>query len=383
MSSNSSSSILAKLAATTPIDTSGARSANRFQFQLAWALCRLLELHSLGEGYAIILDYHEDVVELDDETNPTAIDFHQVKTASKNWTLRSLTKRENGKEGLKPSILGKLAAHRGTFSETRKTNFVSNWPTNFELKDGKKTAEVETYCLDDVKSSIRDGIVQKIKEERGEQLDAQSITQTVFTRTELTPADFENQCIGRVAKFLEKEVDDRSPTNAIYKTLKSELERRNNEERLSIGAGDLSSKKVFGRSHMNQLLSLATPIQSVREITQRIEANLASEQVPFGRRQAMLARIEDVFAARLDPTNTLVIKTAAKLKSVYAEWLTTDNSNTLVDALADARLRVASGLPDSYEEIYSHDHFDALFLLIAHDSNQISPATPEPTEEKA
>ena len=134
---------------------------------------------------------------------------------------------------------------------------------------------------------------------------------------------------------------------------------------------------------MNQLLSLATPIQSVREITQRIEANLASEQVPFGRRQAMLARIEDVFAARLDPTNTLVIKTAATLKSVYAEWLTTDNSNTLMDALADARLRVASGLPDSYEEIYSHDHFDALFLLIAHDSNQISPATPEPTEEKA
>ena len=84
------------LVTTKPRETSGPRSANRFDFQKSWALCRLLELHKSGKDYLIVFDYHDDVLVLDSCGDPNRIDFYQIKTKqSGHWTRRDLIDRPN------------------------------------------------------------------------------------------------------------------------------------------------------------------------------------------------------------------------------------------------------------------------------------------------
>jgi hypothetical protein len=115
-----------------PRDASGSRSANRFSFQVHWALCELLKLHAGGQDYLLVLDLHEDVMVLNSERTPTRIDFNQIKTDDGDgWTLAALLKRRSGKTGKSLSILGKLYANRVTFGGVPGLlAFVSNAPCN-------------------------------------------------------------------------------------------------------------------------------------------------------------------------------------------------------------------------------------------------------------
>src|SRR5688500_325414 len=93
----SSPSVLEQLLRVKPRENSGPRSANRFEFQRTWAFCLLLNLHRSSEDYAILLDFHDDVLVLDSATNPTGVDFFQIKTKKgANWSVTLLLKREKG-----------------------------------------------------------------------------------------------------------------------------------------------------------------------------------------------------------------------------------------------------------------------------------------------
>ena len=63
----------------SPRETSGSRSANRFNYQDDWALCKLLEIHNSDDDYVLVLDFHDDIVVLDSASNPKVAIFYQVK----------------------------------------------------------------------------------------------------------------------------------------------------------------------------------------------------------------------------------------------------------------------------------------------------------------
>jgi hypothetical protein len=80
-----------KLATRPPRERGGSIGSNRYDFQKDWTICKILELHKQQQSYLILCDYHEDVVVLDDEVNPTAAEFFQVKTKPiGNWTIKNL-----------------------------------------------------------------------------------------------------------------------------------------------------------------------------------------------------------------------------------------------------------------------------------------------------
>ncbi len=93
-----------------PRESSGARTSNRYDFQKNWALCKLLELYSDTSDFLMLLDYHEDVVVLDDESSPEKAYFYQIKTKKSGaWTIATLTRKPKGKDGFAlPSIFDKL-----------------------------------------------------------------------------------------------------------------------------------------------------------------------------------------------------------------------------------------------------------------------------------
>ena len=50
----------------------GGRTAyDRFDYQTAWGLSRLLDLHGTGKNYAVAFEFHDDIVSLDDADAPT------------------------------------------------------------------------------------------------------------------------------------------------------------------------------------------------------------------------------------------------------------------------------------------------------------------------
>lgn len=90
-------------------ETSGSSTFGKYNFQYHWALCKILEKHKNKEEYALLIEYHEDVVIADHLDGSLAqFEFYQVKNQQARFTSNELTKRSKGKDGLKNSVLGKL-----------------------------------------------------------------------------------------------------------------------------------------------------------------------------------------------------------------------------------------------------------------------------------
>ena len=44
----------------------GQTALDRFDYQTAWGVSRLLDLHEKGENYAVAFEFHDDIVALDE-----------------------------------------------------------------------------------------------------------------------------------------------------------------------------------------------------------------------------------------------------------------------------------------------------------------------------
>ena len=81
-----------------PRETSGSRSANRFDFQKDWAILKLFELHQCKDDYLLVLDYHDDVMVLDSEHDPQSA-FLSIKTKDNGvWKLNDIVRTKKGRK---------------------------------------------------------------------------------------------------------------------------------------------------------------------------------------------------------------------------------------------------------------------------------------------
>src|SRR4051812_13632329 len=95
-----------QIVAKPPRERAGSLAANRFGYQLDWALCRLLELHAEGKDYVVVIDLHDDVLVFDSATDPQSVICYQIKTKdSGSWSRANLLYRKKGKDGPLASIL--------------------------------------------------------------------------------------------------------------------------------------------------------------------------------------------------------------------------------------------------------------------------------------
>ncbi|MEA4849129.1 MAG: dsDNA nuclease domain-containing protein, partial [Clostridiaceae bacterium] len=136
-----------------PRDNSGSRSANRFEYQKNWALCKLLELYLTRKDYLLIFEYHDDIIILDSEVNPQKVEFYQVKTKDHSeWTLNDLISSSKAKRKIIPSILSKMYINKLNFpSSTQSLNLVSNQKYNIKLKKSKGLSNNKNrICILDV-----------------------------------------------------------------------------------------------------------------------------------------------------------------------------------------------------------------------------------------
>lgn len=134
-----------------PERENGGRTAyDRFDFQTAWGVSKVLDLHLAGANYAVGFEFHDDIVELNDADAPTAAVFYQMKSLdSGHWTLSRILDRPTAgkaKQTLKPSIAGKMFENIKRFGTVvAKLVMVSNQPL---MEIGSKYEEVPLSSME-------------------------------------------------------------------------------------------------------------------------------------------------------------------------------------------------------------------------------------------
>lgn len=152
-------------------ETSGAETFAKYEFQFHWALCKVLQKHQKQEEYALLIEYHEDVVIADSmDSQEAKFGFYQVKnkTGSK-YNVNSLTKRSPAKEGEKNSVLGKLLSSCVGNQYTDRIAEIGLVASNgFKLDQKNNQYNFDVISVGDLSEACITELTNKIESELGE-----------------------------------------------------------------------------------------------------------------------------------------------------------------------------------------------------------------------
>lgn len=112
-------SLTDKLEKTPQREVAGSDAYAAFEFQLMFGVELLFEQFDKIDDFAVLFEFHDDIVLLTGAENPSEIEFFQLKHSTKgNWTLAKLTRNPKKlKSGQKAqSILQKLYGNVREFS---------------------------------------------------------------------------------------------------------------------------------------------------------------------------------------------------------------------------------------------------------------------------
>jgi hypothetical protein len=310
-------SILDAFIAKPPLERSGPRSANRFDYQLSWAFCHLLELEATHKDYLLVLDYHDDVVVFDSEHSPSTADFFQVKTETKkNWTLERLLSRVDG-ETL--SIIGKLYVHTLSFGEkVGSLNFITNARFNLKTALNPKGTITEHCLISELCGTALKEIRKALQHEHG--LDVTPSCDVIIAlRTDSLSLDHKTHAEGRFSKYLRDKFGDKTykVVSHSFTALLEELRKRNNYEGQLHSTADLA-KKAIGHAEFSSLLKKCAGA-SAREKWEPIEKMLIDEQLDI----FSISKFERAWETRklvlLDSSDAVVARTQQLADNIVAK----------------------------------------------------------------
>ncbi|EHO4503080.1 DUF4297 domain-containing protein [Salmonella enterica] len=207
-------------------EISGATTFGKYDFQYHWALCRIIEKHKSNSDYALLIEYHEDVVIADSlYGNSANFEFFQVKNTGKPFTSDALTKREQGADGAKSSILGKLLSSCiGTDYEARITEIGLVSSSGFSFEQIDKKLKLDIITSGDLSVDCLSGLTEKLKDEIGIALLPENLK---FIVPKIKLENQEEFVIGRFAELV-NEIFPNSHCNAvnIYRAIIDEIHRK-------------------------------------------------------------------------------------------------------------------------------------------------------------
>ncbi len=196
-------SVREELGATPEREDGGRTAYDRFDYQTAWGLTRVLALHKAGKNYAVGFEFHDDIITLDDADSPTKLVFHQVKTKTSGiWSFAQIVQRRKARGKHKPSYAGKMFDNFTKFgASVEKLSFVSNQPLPdvilvhgeepFSIADRKKLEKFVTGLSEEITGFDAD----------------QHTSLFFFCFSELSLTNYEETLLGKIAMFLEGELN--------------------------------------------------------------------------------------------------------------------------------------------------------------------------------
>ena len=237
---------------TVPQREEGGRTAyDRFDYQTAWGISHLLDLHHQGKNYAVAFEFHDDIISLDDADAPTSAVFYQVKTKkSGNWSFAQITQRKSSDGIKKSSFAGKMFDNCVRFGAmVEKLAFVSNQPLpevivvhgeqGFNKADKKKLAK----------------FISSITDEVGSFKDPEHTSLFFFVFSDLNLPNYENTIVGRIAEFLEQQLNSGIPPKPFALMLNDYCRKRSKSLADVIDFDQLKASKFVTRDNMIEWLT--------------------------------------------------------------------------------------------------------------------------------
>ncbi len=241
---------------------------------------------------------------LDGEKQPSSVEAFQIKSASSNWTVRSLLKRQKGQGDdpqLLPSIAGKLYDLKRRFPDDVKLlQFVSNTSVSVKLKSDEKVHRSEEHTkFADLAKVERDAIKAGLKVEHELEKDPELDGVLEFAVTDIPVKTHSTHGAGRLSEFLNELFPQKQfNTIPLYKALLSEVALRNNNQRPITSFEELIKHKSITRATFNRVLT-RLGVTSTATTWDEVVERLNSEEYGFAQLTAMKKEWENVVLDRL------------------------------------------------------------------------------------
>jgi hypothetical protein len=333
-----------------PRERGGTIAANRQEYQRNWTLCYLLRIHDATRDYTILLDYHDDVVAIDNTQDLKAIDFFQIKTdKSSKWTLATLLKRKKDKEGSDTgySICGKMYANKMAFPDrTRSLNFISNSQFNIPL-DGEdaKITTVDEFEITKLKSDSREELAKAIQSEFGLPSLPQFDVSILFRRDTLNWDGHDKQAIGELVEYLDKRCPDgQFAAKAAFKALAQVILQKTSCERLIEDPAELVRLKGITRCEfegmIEQILRSEGKDSAKRET--EILRYLQNESFPLMEVKQLQREWRKYTTQRIDVANPAIYE-LKKLSTEAIKEYTQNNSSCTIRQVMEGCTLIVRG----------------------------------------
>lgn len=201
-----------KLLRITQREHAGSRAFQNFDYQYHWAIFYLLEQAIINEDIAIFVEYHDDVLLVENLSTKNIFHFIQVKANDKHLTINDITKNQDGM-----SILNKLAPRKDyeeVLSQIKYIKLVSANGFNFI----NSNHEVEFSCLSE-ENRI------KIRESLDIEIDVDVFLEKLyFQHSELPKQSFEITVEGKISRLANQLYPTKKyNSNAIYLVIKQDF----------------------------------------------------------------------------------------------------------------------------------------------------------------
>jgi len=303
-------------------ENSGSISSNGFDYQKDWSICKLLEEHEKGKNYVLLFDFHEDLVILDSELNPTQADFYQIKTkAAGCWTMHQLLKRkENKDKTFSASILGKLYYNKILFAESvRSLNFASNTGYDVKLADGTRSKSKANIAMNKLTLEEINNLKDKIRIEYGseESLTCESIIFLIVSN--LNIIDHDTYTIGRIARFLDGINSGKYNVNLVYRTFFDQVKRKSDYDSNKISSfSEMLTYKGITKKDFEGMIEefIAIKDKNYDDEWQQIQARLDSEAFTIQEVLTYKNEYRRYFIDKTNSTNELLLQIIKRMKEV-------------------------------------------------------------------
>lgn len=355
-----------------PRENSGAPSANRFGYQRTWALCHLLNLHEHTGDYVLILEFHDDILVLDDIANPKLIDFYQIKTLRNGaWTKAALVRSSEAPPNATPkrgrkkatvnaitpsaqaqaslplpqiaskpagSILGKLLHHIRIFDDSivRTLNLVSNATFKLELTNLPASSDRESFFLNEAKPDE----LKHFEDALNKELELTSLPwpKVCFVCSSLSLLDHETHGAGVLAAFLERrQPGGKFAVQPLFRAITGEFSKRAGCEWQPSSFGELCTKKAVRRSDLDRFLEYAAERPDSEDQLKDITAALTAEEFAY-RDVSDVQEGWRTYAIKLtDLSDTMMHEFAERVRAVVLELVTASGWKTLREYLNAGR----------------------------------------------
>lgn len=249
-------SLTDKLLAVPQRENAGSRTANRFNYQQVWAFNHMLEMLEKGIEFILFMEFHDDIIIIDNSSNLQLIDFYQIKTDNKasRYITTSFITRNAKKYPEKMSIAQKMVENYSKFREdTKSIHLVSNKHFDFgELNTTEKSVERAIVKLNEISEvefkKIKSGMCQSC-DLFEKNCNEECVDLIYFDVSLLDLVNYEDTVLGKFINHLSNigVESSISKTKTLFYTILGEIKRINNWEIKSQNVSELLRCKSISK----------------------------------------------------------------------------------------------------------------------------------------